>query len=144
MRAAGFPDAGRHVGVIAESGPTFLNIRTGDVDFHGINGGVIKYSRCLRILINCGTRKIRDESSLAKIQIRQNLIDNVAAAWILQAYGVNKPLLRLPQSMRFVTKARLQRRALEADGACISIAKALDPCVLFAESHAARQQNNLQ
>ena len=69
-------------------------------------------------------------------------IDDPATARILEADGVEHPAGGLVHAVGRIAEARLEGRALEADGARVAVAEPFDPGVLLAEAHAPGEQDD--
>src|SRR5690606_15921678 len=126
----------------AELHAAFLDVRAGDVDLHGVDGRVVEAPRHRDVFLDGGAGDVGDEARLAEVQCRQDVIDDVIHARVLQANGVEHAGRRLVDTVRRVAEAGRAGGALEADGADVAVGKAFHPRVLFAEPDAARQQHD--
>ena len=82
-------------------------------------------------------KRVSVKSSVGRI-----VLHDVVDAGILQADRVEHAGRRLADAVRRVAEPRLERRALEHDGADVAVREALDARVLLAEADAARQQHD--
>src|SRR6185437_6903707 len=87
-------------------------------------------------------RDIGNEAGLGKIELRQDALDHVRHAGVLQADRVEHSGRRLIHAVRGVAEARLERGALENDGARIPIGEPFNPCVLLPEADATGEQHD--
>src|SRR6185437_7529579 len=103
---AGCYDACRHLRDIAELDAALLDVGTRDIDLDGIDGRLIEPPRDLDVLLDGRATHIGDEARLLEVQCRQDALDDLCDAWILQPDRVENALRRLIDAVRRVTQAR--------------------------------------
>lgn len=106
-RAAGLDDAGGHFRVVAEHHAAFFHVRAGDVDFDGVDRGVVEAAGDFDVFLDGGAGDVGDEAGFFKIQRRQNVLDDVIGARVLQADGVEHAFRGFVDTVRLVAQARL-------------------------------------
>ena len=135
--AAGCDHACRHVRIIAEGDPAFLDIRAGDIDLDGVDGGIIKAARDFGIFLYSGSGDIGNKTGFAEIQRRQDLPDDMVCTGILQTDSIEHAGRCFSDPVWPVAESGLQRSTLQADGTDIPVGKAGNPCIFFAKADAA-------
>jgi hypothetical protein len=140
--AAGLHHARRHLRHVAELHAALLDVGTGDVDLDGVDRRVVEAARDLDVLLDGRAADVGDEARLAEVQRRQDLVDHMIDAGILQADGVEHAGRRLVHPVRWIAQARLAGGALEHDRPGIAVAEPLHTRVFLAKADAARQQHD--
>ena len=94
-----------------------------------------------RVLLDGGPRQVGEEPRLGEVERGQDLVDDRPRAGVLQPDRIEHPPRRLPHPVGRIAEPRLERRPLQADRAGVPVREALDPRILLAEPHAAREQH---
>jgi hypothetical protein len=105
-------------------------------------GEVVEATRDGDVVLDRRAAHVREEQRLAEVERRQDVVDHVIDAGILEPDRVQHARGRLEDAVRRITEARLARRALEHDRAGITVRETADPRVLLAEADAAGKQHD--
>jgi len=124
-------------GLLPNATPPSPDVRAGYVDFHGVYGRVVEDARDFGVFLDRRARQVGDVSRLAEIERRQDAIDHVARAGILQADGVEHAARRLPHAVRGIAEPRFPGGALETDRSQVAVRESLHARILLAEPDAA-------
>src|SRR5690606_12823584 len=115
----------------------FLDVRTGDVDFHRVDRRIVEAPGDLRVLLDRRARHVREEARLGEVELRQDLPHDVIDAGVLQPDRVQHAGRRLPYPVRRIAEARLVGGALQHDRAHVAVRKPFDARVFLAEADTA-------
>jgi hypothetical protein len=141
-RAAGLDDARRHVRVVAELDAAFLDVRAGDVQLDRVDRRILETTRDFDVVVDRRTADVREESGFGEVERRQDRVDDVIDARVLQADRVQHALRRLVDAVRRVAETRFARRAFQDDRASVAVRKPFNPGVFLSESDAPGQQHD--
>ena len=107
--AAGGHHLRRHLRVVAEGDAAFLDVGAGDVDLDGVDRRLVEAPRDLDVLLDGRAAHVGDEARLGEVELRQDVLDDVVDARVLQADGVEHAGRGLEHAVRRVAEARACR-----------------------------------